>query len=605
MTSNASGKQKVPSENPFIDALERLQAKALETVQKHPEERWLPTMRNWATDLRLDFDCKDDDLRTYLSQAQTTLEAPDRDKFILRNGGTFIEEVDVPLLPGFLKQGAMHLFNAEQGAGKSNWCLALFRSLVSDQQTGQFLNLDIPISKNWRLFLVGPDMSQRSWAGPLVNYGLASRDPATRAVSLVPEICYFAPAESGMSLSAEHLAEYRQMAVDAVKQGHKPLFVFDAYNTLLSNFMDVDERTQAFVKPLRALNKAMAGTGATTVVLHHVPKSQSGSTASSGGGHNSLGSVPDVVILLEAAGRNSDRMFLSSAKRIDKTSLIIQQDFENGSWECHGDANEVMARKELLSKIDSLRHPKDKLYDWAEQRWEDQKLPFSSKNVEQVLEISPVQARRHVRVMEANGLFWQCCQERTPGRNLPMYIPAEFKQQYIDAAVQRVERKKAEIAARPCETLEPPSDPLSETGKSTAAQAYETKDGYVRAHAGNQSPAEVPDPTKSVVAQACETLQNPAKQTELTNASETSETNEPLRMHKVPEVNVFGQQVPRKGLQVEDANGENGLYIVEVVNAVDVKVGQLGEPDGGVIRKMRWWMDVFPCGRKAKPGVPL
>ena len=133
MTSNASGKQKVPSENPFIDALERLQAKALETVQKHPEERWLPTMRNWATDLRLDFDCKDDDLRTYLSQAQTKLEAPDRDKFILRNGGTFIEEVDVPLLPGFLKQGAMHLFNAEQGAGKSNWCLALFRSLVSDQ----------------------------------------------------------------------------------------------------------------------------------------------------------------------------------------------------------------------------------------------------------------------------------------------------------------------------------------------------------------------------------------------------------------------------------------------------------------------------------------
>ena len=598
MTSSESDKRKVPSENPFMDALERLQDKALETVQKHPEERWLPTMRNWATDLRLDFDCKDDDLRTYLSQAQTKLDAPDRQKHVHLNGGSVGREAFKAVLPGFIKQGCLHLFNAEQGAGKSNWTLALFRSLLSEQQTGQFLNLDIPISKNWRLFLVGPDMPEQSWLSPLVNYGLAAEDPATNLVSFIPEISFW-PAETGMSLSAPHIAEYRQMALDCTAKGLKPLFVFDSYNTLLSNFMDVNEKDQSFVKPLRQLNKAMAGTGATTIVLHHVPKSQAGSTASSGGGHNSLGSVPDVVILLEAMGRNSDRMILSSAKRIDKTALLIEQDFERGVWECHGDADEAMARKELLGKIDSLRHPKDKLYEWAETRWETQKLPFSTKNVESVLEVSAVQARRHTRVMEANGLLWQCCQERTLGRNLPMYIPSEFKRQYQDAAVQRVERQRADRAN---ETMRTPNDRQSGTGKSTAGQANETLESQRNMHTQPETTAKAPDPAKSVAAEAYERLQNPTEQTELTNVSETSE---PLRMHKVPEVNVYGQQVPRKGLAVEDANGENGLYIVEVVNAVDVKVGQLGEPNGGVIRKMRWWMDVFPCGRKAKPGVAL
>ena len=77
-----------------------------------------------------------------------------------------------------------------------------------------------------------------------------------------------------------------------------------------------------------------------------------------------------------------------------------------------------------------------------------------------------------------------------------------------------------------------------------------------------------------------------------------------MNQTKQPEINAYGQEVPRVGLQVEDAQGNNGLVITEVVNGSDLKVQALGNSKGP-IKRVRWWVDVFPCGRMAKPGVAL
>ena len=418
-------------------------------------------------------------------------------------------------------------------------------------------------------------MSKDSWLGPIENYGLGTAVPGGSGVDLIPElVCY--PSETGMSLSAQDIALYREMALESTAKGELPLFVFDSYNALLSNFMEVDERTQKFVKPLRDLNKAMAGTGATTVVLHHTPKSQSNSTASAGGGHNSLGSVPDVVIEMSAMGRNSDRYLLESAKRIERTCLMVQQHYEEGRWECHGDAVEAAAQRDLLDKIDQLRGNKLRVYDMAEIRWDTQKLPFDVPLVVSWCDgIAPQNARRIIRWMESKGLLWHCEDKPTKGRYLPQYIPAEYKAEYQKA-------KKQALG-----TLANANELQSETGKSTGTRALEPCGAYERAN---------------------------VTQGQDEGAYEPSEPNEPLGTNgnqgtvmnqtKQPEINAYGQEVPRVGLQVEDAEGNNGLVITEVVNGSDLKVQALGNSKGP-IKRVRWWVDVFPCGRMAKPGVAL
>ena len=161
----------------------------------------------------------------------------------------------------------------------------------------------------------------------------------------------------------------------------------------------------------------MSGTGATTVVLHHTPKSGVGSVASSGSGANRLGRIPDIVIAMEAVGRYSNRLFITSSKRVAHTSLIIEQDFDAGEWVCHGDANEARELRELITKITNLKGCQDKLYKWADARWANAGLPFSAEDAKHVIEQTVQSARKHIKRMEFEGVLFHC--DNRPGVTKP------------------------------------------------------------------------------------------------------------------------------------------------------------------------------------------
>ena len=468
---------------------------------------------------------------------------------IVKDGEIFTWNNVKDILPGYFKENLFHLINAEQGAGKSTLMLAFFRALISDEQTGNFLNLEVRTSKNWRLYLIAPDMPRESWATPLIHYGLitgVSKDEqAASSSGHLDSRVTLACSDVPYSLSPEHILEYRQMALDSVARGEQPLFVFDSYSTLVGNFKSMNEIDSQFAQPLQDLQKAMAGTGATTIVLHHTAKSRSGSTASSGSGTNRLGRIPDVVIELEAVSRNSNRMFLTSSKRVAPTSLIIEQDFQAGQWICHGDAKQAMALRELLQKIDSLKGPKERIYEWAQQRWENQHLPFTVDQVTQLIEKSVQTARTHVRVMESQGVIFHCDDEPTATKPRPVYLPTEYKQEWLSA--------KAQVE---CETGIGKNGKrmgkVSESLKPLANSEYERREALEREKAGVPS-------------------------------------------YRQPETNAYGKHVPRAKMLVEDANGENSLVIVEVVSQTDVKVQKLGD-EKSPVKTQRWMLDVFPCG---------
>ena len=392
---------------------------------------------------------------------------------IVHGGQVFTWKEVQDVMPGFFKENLLHLINAEQGAGKSTLMLGLFRALLSEEQTASFLNLEVQASKNWRLFLIAPDMPRESWSVPLENYGLisgiakgGSGEKSGKVISEVTIACSDVP----LSLSPEDILYYREMAMASVARGERPLFVFDSYSTLVANFKDMNEIDSQFAQPLQNLQKAMAGTGATTIVLHHTAKSRSGSTASSGSGTNRLGRIPDVVIELEATSRNSKRLFMTSSKRVIPTSLIIEQDFERGEWICHGDARQAMELRDLLQKIDALKGPKATIYEWAQQRWEEQRKGFTTEDVKRLIERSVQAARTHVRVMEANGVVFHCDDEQTVTVPRPVYLPSEYRDEW-----KRGMRKDEKVRETP-----------EKSGKSLAAQEYERLERKERGKAGGQ-----------------------------------------------------------------------------------------------------------------------
>ena len=437
--------------------MDSLREHAKEVVQTLPETDWMAAMRNQSAHLEIEQDVRDEELHDFLSQAEQSLN-DDSDNAV-QGGSTFSVRKVKDVMPGFIKEGMLHMLNAEQGAGKSCFILGLFRALVSDEQTASFLNVEVDASTNWRLFLVAPDMPKESWALPLANYGFATAtgqvENEIEFLELDQRVALLACQDTGYSLSKAHIAEYRQMALDSVARGERPLFAFDSYSTLVANFKHMEEISALFAQPLQDLQKAMSGTGATVIVLHHTSKGGIERVVSSGSGTNRLGRIPDVIISMEAAGKHTERLFLSSRKRVTPTNLIIEQDFDAGEWTCHGDANEARALRELIGKIASLKGPQEKVYEWAQQRWENQGLPFSTEDVKHLIERSVQTARNHVRKMEADGVIYQCDQKETVTTPLPLYLPAEYRQQWG----VRKHGKGQETPA--------------ESAKSTAAQEYE------------------------------------------------------------------------------------------------------------------------------------
>ena len=120
----------------------------------------MAAMRNQSAHLEIEQDVRDGELRDFLSQAEQSLSNETANA--VRGDSKFSVRKVKDVMPGFFKEGMLHMLNAEQGAGKSTLMLGLFRALTSGEQTASFLNVEVNSSTNWRLYLIAPDMPKES-----------------------------------------------------------------------------------------------------------------------------------------------------------------------------------------------------------------------------------------------------------------------------------------------------------------------------------------------------------------------------------------------------------------------------------------------------------
>lgn len=407
--------------------LTTLRNEILMIVQEQDEKDWLIYARDKVESLGLIGLVKDDWIEEEILTAKQQMNLSKRGSFDLKFNWKQTGEI----VSGLIKENMFHLLNAEQGSGKSCFCLALFRELAH-KRTGFFLNLNTDVSKNWRLFLVGTDMSREGWSLPLQTYHLLRdvviSDSGDGSGMLDSSIGYLScEEEASDSLSPGDIARYRQMALDCVADGFQPLFVFDSYRSLVHAYKEIDELKPAFANPLRDLKKAMAGSGATTIVLHHTPKGKSGSVTSSGAGTNNLGSIPDVVLLMEREQEYSDRLVIHSRKRITEIDWMIEQRFKEGEWIGHGCAKAWQRDREMQVKIATLPNVKARIFEWAQNLWNDRQEGFTKKQVQNWLEISQPAAQNHVAWLKLHGLIYKGDKITTLHGNADVFYPYNAK----------------------------------------------------------------------------------------------------------------------------------------------------------------------------------
>jgi len=552
---------------PEIDkALRQLRAHADVVIKGgHSASVQLGQMRDRADELNLR-NYPDETLTEYLGAASREAQSSSVEDNVVRGGQKFRCRKTPEILPGFMKEGFLHVLNAEQGTGKSCFVLGLFKAL-RQEQTGKFLDLEVLSSKNWELFLIARDMPRESWFEPLTNYGLLSNvlelsndDEEGDLTEGVTIACSDVP----YTLSPDHIQEFRQMALDSVAKGNKPLFVFDSYRSLTS-FSDAEERNSKFADPLQDLYNAMGGTGATTIVLHHTAKGQSQSTASSGSGTNRMGSIPDIVMELERMGRNSDRMVLHSSKRITPTNLIVLHHYEQGHWESKGCANAWMEEKRLSLEIAKLSAVKTIIFEHFQTIWQDQKRGLSKQDIARFREISKVAAGNHVNYLSTQNLVFPWGHEETVGTPHQIFYPFEAREELLNRSMDRLNRVN-------------PGETSNKQGKSPF-----TKDLL-----GSDSNG--PGAKESLVNTD---RQDPAKNDPYETPSKPLSTLRNL-------TNIYGENVPSVQQMVEDANGQNSMVVVELVpGSSEVRVQPFGNASGP-IKTRRWMCDVFPCGTFAK-----
>ena len=462
-----------------------------------------------------------------------------------------------PLLPGFLLHNRLNMLVAEQGAGKSTFCLSLFRSLV--ERTASFLDLPLSRDKNYELYLVGPDMAADGWGPALtINRLLTSVTPTTDGTGFsgkrIKPFRYFSDSSSADSLSPQDIERYRAMALKSIREGSHPIFVFDSYRSLVAAYKPLDEIKAQFADPLQNLHRRMTGIGATIIVLHHTSKAST-NAEKAGAGTNRLGAIPDVVVKMERLDNSplsSDRrLVLQSAKRIDSTNLLIEQDFKTGDWTSYGEATKWIADRDLTMEQARLSGPKATIYEHFEVLWDQQRKGMTTDDVARLIEKSIQAARAHVKWLKAKGFIFIGDKAPTAGKPQPVYFPYYSKEDEI--------LKEGFLMTKETPTGNPIGNPQN-TSTTVANTGFVEKE-------------------------PCET-------------ERTREPAAACTTHKEPETNVDGAPVPRKGLMVDVMKGEERVnHHVIACDGLDphnLTVAKLGQPDL-LLRGKRWLIDVFPC----------
>ena len=325
-------------------AMDALQRETLAIIQTHPENEWMPRIRNSADHLNILCDLREADIRGVLRKAEQSLHP--------RRVDPFSPDEDINIEPirwmwdGVIRAGGGNLLIASPKVGKS----ALMMGMVGAMATGATSYLGRALQSTCPpVFVVGTDQPFVDWEPILIREGLFTGRRLQHPIkNLWDSSCELMLDERGIK-------RLRTLAVE----NPGALFVLDSYRSLIAG-MGINENDSNFADPARALLRNLTDTGATWVIIHHSNKSVSGGNAiSASSGNNSLPAAASCCILMnwlkatfDGSPQQDFRIGINQSGRLERCSMVVE--LTDDGWISHGDGDEAIRMEHHAESVAQL-----------------------------------------------------------------------------------------------------------------------------------------------------------------------------------------------------------------------------------------------------------
>ena len=282
------------------------------------------------------------------------------------------EKIKIPktkwLWEHLISEGNVSLVVALPKVGKSS-LIGAFLGAMS-RGNSEYLEKQIT-SKAKPVYVLGTDQPMADWAEILIPVGLMKRT-AEDEVELVHPLKRLWTMERPITLTEESIEQIHNLAVE----DPNAIFVLDAFASLISG-LGLDENHVDAVEPIRMLCEALAGTGATIVLLHHASGTNSNERAvKASRGTKALPALASNIINLSwllPDDKTDNRIAVTTQGRSSKPVDMVIEQTDRAVWENHGSSADI--KEELkLEKVESKLSDRQSLVlthvnEWCKYPW--------------------------------------------------------------------------------------------------------------------------------------------------------------------------------------------------------------------------------------------
>ena len=372
-----------------------------------------------------------------------------------KRGGSRLDVSPVPWLwEGVIMRGRQNLLVAPPKIGKSALMIALASASIGGRQ--EFLNLPIRSNIN-HLIIVGTDQNVSDWWTLLEREGLGKKSvaPSGEVIHELHDKVIFWSLEDNVQLNDAGIEAIAKLAT----ANPGSLILVDTYHACIGQ-LGIEESSSDFDLPARQLEVMLAGTGSTTVLIHHTNKSVSGGNAiSASRGNNSLSGAVSWSVLLnwlcpppEGQMQTDHRIACKPMGRSKATSLVIE--LTDDGWKTHGSGEDVIAIENLAQVEMELQGRQGDVYDHVCRLWEN-KVHTTSNEISSKFNVTQQKALRTLRGLQKKGLLLE--DESTKidlhGRPATLFKPRKGGSQ--ETGGERSERGESVDLAHKKDTLTP------------------------------------------------------------------------------------------------------------------------------------------------------
>ena len=254
-----------------------------------------------------------------------------------------------------ISEGNVSLVVALPKVGKSS-LIGAFLGAMS-RGNSEYLGKQIT-SKAKPIYILGTDQPITDWAEILIPVGLMKKT-AEDDVELVHPLKRLWTMDRPITLTEESIEQIHNLAVEEPNS----IFVLDAFASLISG-LGLDENHVDAVEPVRMLCEALAGTGATIVLLHHASGTNSNERAvKASRGTKALPALASNIINLSwllPDDKTDNRIAVTTQGRSSKPVDMVIEQTDRAVWRNLGSSAEI--NEELkLEKVESKLNDRQNL----------------------------------------------------------------------------------------------------------------------------------------------------------------------------------------------------------------------------------------------------